>query len=327
MNNINDLLNDINILYNRKKNIESLIDLVKISNIQPINKKISSEISVLTWNIGLVPKNPKNLIGEISENVFKSIIDIDSKSIICLQEVKNTQIFGTWAIANNYEMITCSYNYKNPDKKHKHGHPDASLVTLINKNVLKLIDIKTQEDDKMIIEDPENPVNIVARTQKFTKFYIVIVQDKITKQIIYSVNIHLKGGNAGYHKKKVLLERLIKYIDDIKKENKHVNVIVIINGDFNINFETNKGKDNKTDYGFDELKKFYEKDTCSGFTLKQKPKNDVMPTEPNIKYDYIFHTKEKNIEMTNCEVLIPKNYNNYVDHYPLNAIFSISSSQ
>lgn len=248
--------------------------------------------SFMTWNTGRLVKKVLKNAQDIKnlEKVMKIKADFH-----CFQEM-SPELDYSKCEDLGYNCFVVEYNIKN-------GVRTSMLVTFIDSKKFEIIAKRSEDESMMIVEDPNIP------TQKFTRFSLVSVKDRINGTIFHIVNVHLKGGPAGYANKKKLFERLINFINMHAKSG-----YVIFGGDFNINFiEQHKG-----DYGYDFLISNGYTEDCPDLTLKRQV-NRITPDVPNIKYDYIFFKSidNKPIKIIECTVITPekpkpKNF----DHYP-----------
>jgi endonuclease/exonuclease/phosphatase family metal-dependent hydrolase len=275
-------------LVNEKTELLTKIDKLQEDYIR------KSTVSFMTWNAGRIIKKAIKNIGEL-KNIEKYLnIKADFH---CFQEMDprlNYEACGQIG----YVCFKVDYNFKN-------DVPVSSIVTLINADKYEIVNKFSESREEMIAEDTK------IQTQKFTRFALVIAKCKTTNDYFNIVNVHLKGGPAGYGVKKQLFERLIKFVNANAKEG-----YVIMGGDFNINFDEQK----RGDYGYQFLIDNGFKEDCKDSTLKRSTgKPAKMPTIPNIKYDYVFYksTNKKPFDLVKCEVITPnKPKPENFDHYP-----------
>ena len=261
----------------------------------------SSTVSYMTWNAGrLIKKVIKNIQELRNIEKFLSI----KADFHCFQEM-NPDLNYDACGQIGYECFKVDYNFKK-------GVPASSIVTLVNLSRFEVTGRHSESQDVMIVEDPKIP------HQKFTRFAMVIAKDKTTGDIFNIVNVHLKGGPAGYNTKKQSIQRLLDFINQNAKEG-----YIILGGDFNINFKEQR----KGDYGYNLFIENGYIEDCDDPTLKRKERSGILPTVPNVKYDYCFY-KGIGIKLIKCEIITPvKPRSDKFDHYPKINTFEIESKQ
>jgi endonuclease/exonuclease/phosphatase family metal-dependent hydrolase len=262
-----------------------------------------SIVSFMTWNAGRLIKKVIKNIQELNNIVKYLIIEAD---FYCFQEM-NPDLNYDACKDKGYDCFKADYNFKN-DK------PASCIVTLVNLNRFEVIGRLSEPQTVMLAEDPKIP------HQKFTRFAMVIAKDKRTGDVFNIVNVHLKGGPAGYNMKKQLTQRLLDFINANAKEG-----FIILGGDFNIFY-----KEQTRDYGRQLFIDNGYFEDCDKPTLKRKNKGDTeIPKIPNVKYDYCFYKGvDRSIKLIDCDVITPeKPKPEKFDHYPKKNTFEFESKQ
>lgn len=250
----------------------------------PAASAVMPTISIMTWNIGQA--SPSTTKQQSDAQIIQNIISSTQEDFYCFQEV--TKGINYINLVPNYLFLTAGYDYVNSTAK-------FDLVVAFKVTNFSLIDIKTQPITGMITEDSNKP------TQKFTRFMMLIVQEKSTGRKFNICPVHLKGGPTGYQTKLALMAELVSFIGP-------TNGYTLIAGDFNIDYNTRR----LSSCGFELLASCgYHEDPFNDCTHKQKS------TVPDVKYDYVFFTNNGNSQITpsNCTVITPNNANDF-DHYP-----------
>jgi len=235
-------------------------------------------ISIITWNIDnkFDVKNELNLYLTIKADIY------------CFQEVDPNIDVANWA---GYHAVKLLYDFVDTQNPPQDKTAKLCLLILVDSNKFDIQSVNFLDKNNMFAEDSQKS------NQKFTRYYICTIKDKITNKIYNIINTHLKGGPAGYANKRKLINNMLQFYNQHNPNNNYA----ILTGDFNIDFT----RPNPNKYGYDLLMQNFQED-CKYPTHKQGNKS------PYVKYDYVFY---KGLTLQQCQVITPNKEFKF-DHYP-----------